>query len=109
MSADELAIVIKKMRALDYEDDEILLILQQGGYEGTSLPNLENIIPSANPEGTKQVITLEEITHEQRMAEKGVRTEAQKVLDPAVKVRQLEKEAEENETGDELLKRRLRF
>lgn len=109
MSAIELARVIKKLRDMDMDDDEILAMLKKGGYEGNSLPNLEGIIPSANESGTKQVITKEELEYEQKAAEKGIRTEAQGVMDTAVKLREAEKKAEENETGDELLKRRLRF
>jgi hypothetical protein len=67
MSALELARTIKAMRKLDMTDEEILAELKRGGYEGDSLPKLDDIIPTPNVEGTKPVITLEEITYEQRM------------------------------------------
>ena len=69
MPAQDLANTIRDMRQLDMSDAEILAELQKGGYEGDTLPKLDNIIPSASVEGTKAVTTLEEITYEQRMAE----------------------------------------
>lgn len=90
MSAIELQQAIKLMRKLEMSDEEILAELKKTGYEGDSLPSLENIVPSANAEGTKPAITLEEMTFEQRAAEKGITTEAQKTLEPVVKLREIE-------------------
>lgn len=91
MPSIDLAQAILDMRKLKISDVDILAELRKGGYKGTALPGLEGISPQSSVEGTKQVITIEEATFEQRAANAGRVTEAQKTLEPAIILRELEK------------------
>ena len=116
MSAAEMLTAIKMMIKLGMSPNEIIAELKKtrhGDEQEIDLKSLiaelKSSIPSANEEGTKPVITKEELDFEQNASRKGITTEMQKTLDAAVKLREVEKKAEKNETENDLLDRRLRF
>lgn len=92
MPLADLLIIIKRMRKANMSEEDILAELKKGGYEGDHVPTLNDFPPRrSETKDTKPVITLEELNFEQKAADRGIVTEAQKTMEAAVLARAAEK------------------